>query len=281
VRGVDGWGRGVWAQLGGLVGIGWGGRGMGRAVGGPDLVPLLKKYQPQAICFQGPKDFPNNVRWVGNEDGLAPEDCFASTSAGEARYDGTVPDEKAGVGDPDGKYYWPAETDMPNRSHKGFGGGWFWREGEEDTVFTPEHLLDCYIRSVGRNSNLLLGMGISTDGDFKDEEQFRTFGELLRKTFSNPLLTVENPTPAEGDRYEVHLETPEKVRFLVIRENITEGQHIRGYEVYVNGTKFYEGRCIGHKRILRLDTEVPVSDIQFVVTEDDGVHTLRDLVLYR
>ena len=41
----------------------------------PDLMPLLQKYQPDAICFQGPKAWPHNVRWVGNEDGLAPENC--------------------------------------------------------------------------------------------------------------------------------------------------------------------------------------------------------------
>lgn len=30
----------------------------------------LKMYRPDAICLQGPKAWPQNVRWVGNEDGL-------------------------------------------------------------------------------------------------------------------------------------------------------------------------------------------------------------------
>ena len=41
------------------------------------------------------------------------------------------------------------DFDAAMRLASGFGGGWFWREGAADTVFTPEELLDCYIRSVG------------------------------------------------------------------------------------------------------------------------------------
>ena len=163
-----------------------------------DLTPLLLKYQPNAICFQGPGDYPHNVRWVGNEDGLAPENCWATTNAGEARYDGTVNDEQSGTGDPDGKYYRPAETDMPNRTHEAFGGGWAWQPNEEHLRFSPEQLLDCYIRSVGHNSNLLLGMAIGTDGSFQDEEQFARFGALIRETFGSPAALVENPVPKAG-----------------------------------------------------------------------------------
>ena len=106
-------------------------------------MPLLKKYQPDAITFQGPRDYAHNVRWGGTEAGLAPENCWASTNAGEARYDGTMPDEKAGVGDPDGKYWWPAETDTPNRSQQAFGGGLAQiKVGEEDLVRTPQELLN-------------------------------------------------------------------------------------------------------------------------------------------
>ena len=33
--------------------------------GGPDMLPLLHKFQPHANVFQGPAA---TVRWVGNED---------------------------------------------------------------------------------------------------------------------------------------------------------------------------------------------------------------------
>ena len=175
VRNVEAQVTELWTEYGDLFEIWFDGGIIPPEKGGPDLTPILRKYQPNAICFQGPRDYAHNIRWVGNEEGLAPENCWATTNAGEARYDGTVPDEKAGVGDPDGKYYWPAETDMPNRLHAAFGGGWGWKAGEEHLLYTPEQLLDCYIRSVGRNSNLLLGMAISTDGDFQDEAQLAAF----------------------------------------------------------------------------------------------------------
>jgi alpha-L-fucosidase len=268
----------LWTEYGDLFEIWFDGGVIPPEKGGPDLTPLLKKYQPRAICFQGPRDYPHDIRWVGNEDGLAPENCWATTNAGEARYDGTVPDEKAGVGDPDGKYYWPAETDMPNRTHAAFGGGWAWRAGEEHLLYTPEQLLDCYIRSVGRNSNLLLGMSISTDGDFQDEAQFRAFGKLIRETFGTPLALAENPSLADG-RCVLTLPEDTEAKYVVIRERIEEGQRIRGFRLMADGTPFCESACIGHKRIVPLKTP-GVREIGFEITAQAGGAALRDIAVY-
>ena len=245
--------------------------------GGPDLTPLLRRFQPRAICFQGPRDYEHNIRWVGNEDGLAPENCWATTNAGEARYDGTVPDEKAGVGDPDGKYYWPAECDMPNRTHAAFGGGWAWKAGEEHLLYTPEQLLDCYIRSVGRNANLLLGMAISTDGDFQDEEQFKAFGALIRETFGTPAALLEQPELTEG-RCVLSLGGRKPVNYVVLREDIAEGQRIRGFRIFADGRQVYESECLGHKRIVPL-RGLEASEIAFEVTRSAGEVRLRDIAV--
>ncbi len=265
----------LWTNYGELFEIWFDGGTIPPEKGGPDLIPLLKKYQPNAITFQGPRDYAHNVRWVGTEAGLAPENCWATTNAGEARYDGTVPDEKAGMGDPDGKYWWPAETDTPNRSLQAFGGGWAWKAGEEDLVRTPQELLECYIRSVGRNSNLLLGMSISTDGDFQDEAQLAAFGNLLKETFGTPLALTENLESAENG---ITLEIPNGAKYLVLREDITEGQRIRGYRVLVNGAQVYTGECIGHKRILPLDNNAGKVTVQITKAADGW--RLRDIALY-
>ena len=269
----------LWTEYGELFEIWFDGGVVDPKLGGPDLIPLLNKYQPKAICFQGPKDHPNDLRWVGNEDGLAPENCWATTNAGDSNFDGTVSHEEAGTGDPNGIHYWPAETDMPNRNHHGFGGGWFWREGEEDTVFTPEELLDCYIRSVGRNSNLLLGMGISTDGDFKDEEQFIAFGKLIRETFGTPIAMKESP-----DSLACTLTAPEgkTAKYLVVREDITDGQRIRAFTVMADGREVYHSNCIGHKRIIPLAKygAEGAKSITLTVTEHAGEAKLRDVAIY-
>ncbi|MCR5681164.1 MAG: alpha-L-fucosidase [Clostridiales bacterium] len=268
----------LWSRYGELFEIWFDGGTIPPEEGGPDLIPLLKKYQPDAVCFQGPKDWPHNLRWVGNEDGLAPADCWATTNAGEARFDGTVPDEQVGVGDPDGRYYWPAETDMPNRDHGAFGGGWGWAAGEEDHVFTPEYLLDCYVRSVGRNSNLLVGMAISTEGDFEDEEQFVGFGRLLRKTFGTPAVLLERPEPTD-DRIMLFSDGKTPMAYLSIREDITEGQHIRAFRVLADGREIAAGHCIGHRRILPLGG-LRFRALTFAVDEAVGTYGIRDIALY-
>ncbi len=243
--------------------------------GGPDITPILKKYQPDAVCFQGPRDWPHNLRWVGNEEGLAPENCWATTNAGEARFDGTVADERAGTGDPDGKYYWPAETDMPNRTAAAFGGGWGWKAGEERYVYTPEQLLDCYVRSVGRNSNLLLGMSVSTDGDFQDEGQFCEFGRLLKKTFGSPKAFFDRPTMSDG-RCVFDVSGINPIGYLVIREDIRNGQLIRGFRVLADGKLICEGESVGHKRIIPVEGTA-FNDITLEITSSAGEPVLRDV----
>ncbi|MBQ7932586.1 MAG: hypothetical protein IJ334_16440, partial [Clostridia bacterium] len=194
------------------------------------------------------------------------------------RYDGTIPDEKAGVGDPDGKYYWPAETDMPNRTHAAFGGGWGWKAGQEHLLYTPEQLLDCYIRSVGRNSNLLLGMSISTDGDFQDEEQFKAFGRLIRETFGSPAVLAEYPVLTD-DRCTVTPPEKQNVKYVVIRENITEGQLIRGFRILAEGVPVYESECVGHKRIVPFES-LEACEITLEITKKAGDAKVRDIAVY-
>ena len=268
----------LWSNYGELTEIWFDGGVIPPEQGGPDLVPLLQKYQPDAICFQGPKSWAHNVRWVGNENGLAPENCWATTNAGEARCDGTAGSEPAGVGDPDGRFYRPAETDMPNRTHAAFGGGWSWQPDEKHLCFTPEQLLDCYIRSVGRNSNLLLGMAIGTDGLFEDEAQFEAFGALLKKTFGSPLALLEAPVLTDGCCTAV-TEKAQPIKYAVIREDIRNGQLIRAFRLLADGKKIYESNCIGHKRIVPLDG-LTARSVTLEITEEAGAPALRDFALY-
>ncbi len=268
----------LWSEYGDLFEIWFDGGVVPVEEGGADLTPILRKYQPNAICFQGPKDFSHNVRWVGNERGLAPENCWATTNAGDAAYGGTYEVEEAGVGDPNGKYYWPAETDMPNRGPGKVGSGWIWNENEQYTARSPEYLLDCYIRSVGRNSNLLMGMAISYDGEFEDVEQFRAFGKLIKDTFGTPVAIKVAPKVRDN---EVKLYIPENIGFdyLVIRENITEGQLIRAFDVIIDGETVYSSNCIGHKRIIPLKG-TRAKELTFKVTESAGEWSLRDIAVY-
>lgn len=257
----------IWSGYGDLFEIWFDGGVIPKEMGGPDVETLLRKYQPEAITFQGPRGYENNIRWIGNEDGHAPENCFCAVDNGI--------DEADPKGCVDGRYYCPAEADFPNRTHEAFGGGWGWREGEEHTVIPPEELFGCYLNTVGRNTNMLLGMGISTDGDFRDEEQFAALGAMIRKEFSDEIpAAVEK----DGETYIVRPQTEKKIKYVVIRENLENGQHICGFELTADGRLLLEQKSIGHKRIVRLNAAV--NEIKLKVTASFGEYEIRDIRIY-
>lgn len=246
--------------------------------GGPDVLSLLRHYQPDALAFQGPPQWINNIRWVGNEDGVAPKNCWSATFAGESRFDGSVPDEPAGRGDPDGWHFWPAEADVPNRNGQAEAGGWNWRAGEEHTAYSPDNLMQFYLETVGRNANLLIGMAITEDGLFEDEEQLAAFGECLRETFGETLVRVDSPVPVNGC-VTVRIPAGRRASYLVVREDITEGQRIRRFSVEMDGKPFCELRSLGHKRIVKLPEDC-FDSVTVRVLEAAGDWKLRDMILY-
>lgn len=247
----------IWSEYGELFEIWFDGGVIPKEKGGPDILPILKKYQPDAVTFQGPADAPHNIRWVGNEDGIAPECCRATVRK----------DDRTDIyGDINGELWVPAETDFPNRANESYAGGWGWKAGEEQYVLSPEKLLDCYVKSVGRNTNMMVGMAISADGDFQDEEQFAAFGKLLKETFASPVDAVENP---DIDNIVLHSDGKTKLYYFVISEDISKGENVDGLILYADGSEIYRGECIGHKRIVPLEG-ISAKEIKAQVSSSDG-----------
>lgn len=267
----------LWSEYGELFEVWFDGGVIPVEEGGPNLMPILEKYQPDAIAFQGPKGYKNAIRWVGNEEGYATDDCWGATNSGYRGYLGEGSSEEEGwCGSPNGHFYCPAETDVPNRTHKAFGGGWAWRAGEEDKVVPTETLMDMYIHSVGRNTNLLLGMAISADGDFQDEQQFIEFGKKLKETFGTPKTAVKNPVFTDNT---TAFTAEKEGQYIVIRENIARGQRIRGFKVCVNGAVICEAGSIGHKRIIEQPV-APGDTVALEITAADGAFEIRDIAVY-
>lgn len=105
--------------------------------GGPDVAPILEKFQPKAVVFLGPT---SSIRWVGNENSTAPDPCWATASR-QGEYHG---------GTPTGTMWMPAECDVPLRST------WFWQPNAEKSIRSLNKLMDIYRSSVGHNANLTL-----------------------------------------------------------------------------------------------------------------------------
>lgn len=268
----------LWSQYGELFEIWFDGGVMTAEHGGPDVISLLKKYQPNAVCFQGPAEWPHKLRWVGNEDGLAADECWGTTHYVDPTRDGETADESLQKGDIDGKYYCPAEADMGNRFHEAYFNGWGWKAGESNMVYSPEHLLDCYIQSVGKNCNLLLGMAIAQDGRFEDVEQFAQFGKLLRKTFGDEARIAEQEGTSELVQT-MALSEPADLKYVVLREDMTEGHCIRKFRITCDGNVMAEGECVGHKRICKISAK-EVQEVTVEILEYNGQPKLRDITVY-
>jgi len=114
----------LWGNYGNLTEIWFDGGLMPPNQGGPDIVPLLKKLQPDAIAFNAPPLYPQCSRWIGNEAGYAPDPNWSTCSG-----DGCV---EGGSGSQVGTQYCPSECDTPIR-----GNGahlWFWEVNTENYV---------------------------------------------------------------------------------------------------------------------------------------------------
>ncbi len=269
----------LWTRYGDLFEIWFDGGVLSVEKGGADIVSLLHKLQPTANVFQGPTGTRSLLRWVGNEDGNAPYDCFSTVDMGEGTFDGASGTPLEG-GDPYGSIWNPAESDMPNRyAHLAYQGGWFWREGEDDTVIPAEKLMEKYYYSVGRNTNLLLGMVIDNRGMFpeKDAAVFREFGEMIKERFSSPIAETS------GETNIITLDVNADVTDIVISEDIRFGERITDYklEKCIGGvwSELASGRCIGHKRIHRID-KTHIDSLRLSVNEYKAVPKICKFAAY-
>ena len=268
----------LWSRYGDLFEIWFDGGTLAPEQGGPGIIPILARFQPDAVVFQGPPSARNLLRWVGNERGEAPDPCWATTNLLTAE-DGTA--EKTGMGgSPAGSRWAPGESDLPNRDQKrAFQGGWFWRAGEDDLLYSCDHLVERYYCSVGRNTNMLIGMVIDNRGlvPEADRRRFAEFGQAVAGRFARPL--------ARAAARELDFGTEQEFNQAVVMEDIAHGERILGYDlrgVRASGETFSiaTGSCIGHKRILRFPA-VRAARLRLEVTAAKAPLLIRELAAYR
>jgi len=268
----------LWTRYGKVFEIWFDGGCLPVEQGGPDIAPLLHRLQPQAVVFQGPPGTKSLLRWVGNERGIAPEDCFATVDFSPEAFDGS--DERTYAGNPAGRTWCPAESDLPNRyAKKSFMGGWFWRAGEEHAVVPAEALFDVYLKSVGRNTNMLIGMVIDDRGLFPEADAavFKQFGDRVRQAFGTPIACLAQADLREmPDKYNYHLPLPpgSSPKYLVMAEDIAQGERVMGYTV--NGS--ITGKCIGHKRIAALPRDTKAIALEILAAKAEPV--LKSIAVY-
>ena len=254
--------------------------------GGPDVLSIVEKYQPDTLFYHNLQRA--DARWGGSETGTVPYPCWATfpypaTGSGEA----VVKEEinKNGfrllkVGDPDGSYWMPAMSDAPLRGYKGHE--WFWEPGDESKIFPLSALISKYYDSVGHNSTLILGITPDTRGLIPDAdvERLGEFGKEIYRIFNSPL----KQTNGKGNIIELKLTTPAQIDQVVIQEDIRLGERVREYVLeYNNDANWIElcnGTCIGHKRIQNF-IPVKVYAVQLRITRSTAEPVITNFSIYK
>jgi alpha-L-fucosidase len=222
-------------------------------LGAPDVLPIVKKYQPNTIFYHNHQLA--EVRWGGSESGTVPYPCWATFPRPFSHSGDTTEDiiELLKHGDPKGKHWMPAMSDAPLRGYNG-RHEWFWEPNDEAHIFPLENLMEMYYKSVGRNSTLIMGLTPDTSGLLPepDVKRLKEWGDEIEKHFSNPFST----TKGNGKVLILGLRKETKVNHLILQENIAEGERVRSYKIEaLIDEKWQEvaaGTSIGHKRIQQI-----------------------------
>ena len=276
----------------------------------PRTWDLIRSLQPDACIFS---DVGPDLRWVGNERGIADETCWATYDPvgenGGPASPGDVNAKLSGTGTPHGTRWLPAECDVSIRP------GWFWHPEETPRVKTAAQLMELYYRSVGRGAAFLLNVPPDRRGslDPADAAALSRFGGLLRQTFrvdraagckvvasnvrgKNKAFRPENMIEGAASRYwstddealkpEAVFEwkRPETFNIIRVREFIQLGQRVEefGVDVFENGDwrEVARATTIGPCRILRLPAKVTTTKVRLRIVKSPAPPAVCEFALY-
>ena len=273
---------------------------------------IPRKLAPGAAIFG---DVGPDVRWVGNEAGHAGETSWATYTphapdAGKEPGNGYTKDSEGTAGQRDGKYWMPAECDVPLRP------GWFYHKDQDDKVKSPDSLFNLYFQSVGRGACLDLGLSPDRTGQLfqNDADSLKKFGEILKETFAVNLAKGASWKASnvrggnnvkfgpqnllDNDRYSywatddkvttpqltLNLHRNKTFNIIRLRENIKLGQRIEAVAV----DAFEDGKweqiatatSIGGNRLIRLAQNVTTNKVRLRITKSPVCIALSDFGLF-
>jgi alpha-L-fucosidase len=258
---------------------------------------IVRRNQPNAVMFA---DSDMDVRWVGNEEGIAGDPCWPT-------WDYTTPYslEKANAGVRGGPVWNPAEVDVSIRQ------GWFWHA--DDTPRTPANLLNLWFVSVGRGADLLLNIAPDRRGRIPDEDvaALKAWKAIRDQGFATNLADGATVT-ASSDRGSafapknalsqtaswaarssdragawLQFDLPKARTFDVIRlsEDITKGVRVDDYAIDIRDagkwTEIARHTAIGFERLIRLDQPVTTTGVRLRILSAAAAPVIRNFGLFR
>lgn len=241
------------SRYGELAVVWYDGGGHGPELGGPDILPIVERYQKNIIFYHNSQRA--DMRWGGSETGMVPYPCWGTYPfpySHSKNQDIIFKDDNRLLknGEPDGGYYMPAMSDVPLRGYNG-RHEWFWEPDDESHIQPLNKLIEMYYNSVGHNSTLIIGVTPDPRGllPAADSIRMKQFGDEIKRRFAQPIAEVRGC----GKRLEMNLNRPYHIDAIVLCEDISKGERVRQYKVEgkVNGKwkMLTIGSCIGHKKI--------------------------------
>ena len=262
----------------------------------------IKKLAPDAVVFS---DIGPDIRWVGNEKGIAGTTNWnLLDTAGFTRGAGAPSADTLNQGNVNGKNWIPSECDVSIRP------GWFYHAEEDGKVKTPEQLFDLYLKSVGRGSSFLLNVppdrrGLIHANDsaalagfkkYRDESfadnLFKNInvsytnaaGEPVTTNFNNGFNTTYLNTGGDKNIITINPGKEETINCILLKEYLPLGQSIKQFKCLLkNGdktVKTIEGTTIGHKRLLTFDATA-VTSVDIVIEDTKGNALISGIEAYR
>jgi alpha-L-fucosidase len=270
----------------------------------PATWQIVRDLQPAACIFS---DAGPDIRWVGNERGIAGETCWATLNTADFA-PGEADEGRLNHGDRPGTHWVPAECDVSIRK------GWFFHEKENATVKTPSELVDLYYASVGRGAVLLLNLPPDRRGQIHDTDarSLREFRRILDSTFANDLARKAKaagsnirgddarfaPGNVVDDRRDTYwttedsINTPElvldlsrPVTFNVVRlrEYLPLGQRVEAFALdqwkHGEWIEFATGTSIGNCRLVRTEP-VTTSKVRLRITQAPACPAVSEVALF-
>ena len=272
---------------------------------------IIRELQPGAVVFGAA----GNIRWVGNESGIAGDPCWATLAAQMKKaQDDPHASENGGVdalqhGTRNGVLWKPAECDVSIRP------GWFWHESENAKVKSPDELVDLYFKSVGRGASLLLNVPPNRQGllEAGDAASLAGFHRKLERIFAKNLAAAAKLSPSNvrgnGKRFDARnlvdgdsatywatddaVRTPElvvdigaaqQIAVVRLREAIELGQRIGsfGVDAWSDGQwkEVAVSTSIGSCRLIRFEQVVSTSKVRLRITDSPAAIALSEFGLF-
>jgi alpha-L-fucosidase len=249
----------------------------------PRVWGTVRRLQPNAVMFS---DAGPDVRWCGNERGVAGDPNWSTVDPSVVTYPGADGPRIADAlqhGDPSGTAWRPAEVDVSIRP------GWFYHPAEDARVRSGGDLLGLYFSSVGRNGKLLLNVpptraGLLGDADVR---ALRAFGDARRATFANDVASRAHRawrvTGARTAELELDLGAPAELGVARLMEDIAQGQRVARYSLLAAADAGWRvvarGTTIGYTKLDRFEA-VRARRVRLVIEDAVGAPLPVALRLY-